>query len=236
MGINKKDPDASALTKCFEICAGDLGCLQYIQTEVDVIKKKFSSEEVSQTIILAVNDTVAFANYVATKRENLKQKLWSGTISPQELSQLRSDYFNYQDMLAQKKLQAIDEKVLANKDITMYYDINDKSEFVRGYVSNDEQLNDNDEQEKKIIELYDQCFHSWLVANKMSSQNGVIYDTTKLDKKGNYINKAKPEDVVRLINDPVQGLGAAVMKQRAGLPFVVQQMTSGPQPDVSAQV
>jgi hypothetical protein len=221
---DKAAPDNKAVSRAIDVCDGNLNLLYYAKSEHADIVKKLGREEESVAAATAIDDTISMAEYVDRERKDLYEKIWSGTLTNSELEMLRADYFNFQDLLAQEKLQSIDKRVLDEKfkDIVMVYDVNDQSEFIRGYMSNGKQLDPKNVDDKKIIDLLDQSFHSWLVENGYSSQDGIVYNTDKIDKKGNYTKKATPETVATLISNPDKGLNASVKKQSKELSFEVK--------------
>ena len=234
-----KPPENQACRKALEIARNNPSLVQYIKTKVEKIAIDFDYEEEMQAVLSAVNDTLSMAEYVEGVVGHLYTKCWDATITPLEREMLKPGYFNYQDLLAQKKLQEIDQNIVGSrmKNVIMVYDVSDKSEFVRAYMIDGKQLDINNPEDKKIIDLYDQCFHSWLVNNNMSSQDGIVFETTKLDKKGNYVERASAENIATLINDPERGIDATVKKQSGSLELKVQrfQQKAEPAPTVRAE-
>lgn len=228
---NKQPPENEASRKALDMTRNDPALVKHAKEKVIKIGKEFKCEEELQPVMKAINDTLAMAEYVQNIVQPLYTKCWAGDLSPAEREKLKPGYFNFQDVLARQKLQEIDKSVVAErmKNVVMIYDINDKSEFVRAYISNNIQLDPNNPEDKKIIDLYDQCFHSWLVRNNMSSQDGVIFSTVKLDKKGNYVERANPQNVASIISDPELGLDVAVKKQGIGLALNVQRFNQAPE-------
>ncbi len=229
--VDRQPPENIASRKALEMTRNNPELIEMVKSKIIEIGKEFKCEEELEVVLTAVNDTLSMAEYVKKVLAPLYIKCWNGTITPAERDMLMPGYFNYQDLLAQKKLQEIDESVLADKmkNVVMVYDVTDKSEFVRAYMSNGKQLDINNSEDKKIIDLLDQCFHSWLVFNQMSSQDGVIFNTSKLDKKGNYVEKAKPENIVNLLNHPERGLDVSVKKQGRELEINVQRFNQKPE-------
>lgn len=235
--MDKVPPENAQSRKALEMARGNPDLIQYVKTKIENVGKQFKCEEEIQTVVNAVNDTLAMADFVKNITNPLFGKCWDGTITSQEIEMLKPGYFNYQDLLAQKKLQEIDEMIISEKmkNVVMVYDVNEKSEFVRAYISNGKQLETNNSDDQKIIDLYDQCFHSWLVFNNMSSQEGVIFSTSKLDKQGKYTEKANPENIVNLINDPERGLDASLKKQNQSLSLQVERFSQQPEIDIGAR-
>lgn len=234
---DRKPPENQASRKALEIAGNNPSLVEYIQHSIKKIGKEFKCQETMESVSSAVTDTLSMAVYVKDTLDPLYIKCWEGTIEPAEKEMLKPGYFNYQDLLAKQKFQEIDEKLIAEKmqNVVMLYDVNDKSEFVRAYMGNGKQLDINNPDEKKIIDLYDQCFHSWLVHNDMSSQDGIIYNTSKLDKQGNYIERADSEKIVSLINDPERGLDISVKKQGRTLELNIQRLQQKAEPELGAR-
>lgn len=230
-------PDLPASVKTLEIAKKNPDLLREVKQRLESISIKFDCAEELQAVFSAVDDTLSMAKYVQDIVSPLYGSCWDGTITPEEIEMLKPDYFSYQDLLAQRKLQEIDQSIVEDKmkNVVMVYDVNDNAEFVRAYMSNGKQLDISNPDDKKIIDLYDQCFHSWLVNNNMSSQNGVIFNTTKLDKKGNYIERANAENIVSLISNPERGLDVAIKKQGRFLDLKVQRFQQNPEPTFTAQ-
>lgn len=219
MTINKPIKPAvaenAAVAKALKTAGNSLSNLQYIQTELSSNTTRNRTEEASGVALEAVTDSIFVAQYATKKRTELMDKLWDGTITSEDMLMLEPGYFNFQDSLAQKALQELSESMRSEKlsNVVMVYDVNDKSEFVRGYMSNDQPLDPNHEDDQKVIRVIDQTFHSWLVSNGLSSQDGVIYTTDQLDKQGNPINRADPHVISALLRDPVKGLESVMKKQ-----------------------
>lgn len=236
--LDATPPENKAVAKALEILKNNPEMIKVVHARCIENTERFNREEESEAQLSAIVDTLSMAEYVYNVRKDLYQKLWNGTITEQELEMLRPDYFNFQDLLAHQQLQAIDEEFIAEnmQNVVMVYDVSKDSEFIRGYVSEGRQLDPNNPTDKKIIDLYDQCFHSWLVDNKMSSQDGVIYNVNKLDKKGNYVEKSKPENVMRLLESADRGLQFAVTKQSKNLHLEVvrNKPSASPEPDIGA--
>ncbi|MDF1758500.1 MAG: hypothetical protein P1U74_09425 [Legionellaceae bacterium] len=230
-------PENKAVSKCIELAQGNLTVLLHIQKEHDAIVGHFKCADESEVATSAIKDTISMAEYVHNERRGLEEKIRNGTITESELEMLKSDYFNFQDLLTQQKLKDIDKSDLAEtfKDVVMVYDINDQSEFVRGYVSNGKQLNPAVEKDGKVIDLLDGAFHSWLVGNGLSSDAGVIYNKDKIDNDGHFTERANPEKVIECLNNPQKGLDATIKKQSPDLSLRAQRnQQSEPQQAPSA--
>lgn len=235
---DRQPPENRACVAALEMARHNPTLLRVIQEDIENIGKKFKCEEEMEPVLTALSDTLSMAEYAESIRGPLYSKIWDGTITPEEMEMLKPGYFTYQDLLANRILQDIDKSVIEEKmqNVSILYDINDNSEFIRAYMSNGKQLDANNADDKKIIDLYDQCFHSWLVKNNMSSQDGVIYNTTKLDKQGNYIEKADKTKIISLINNPNLGLDTVVKKQGKNLKLQVERFEQPPEALIAAQV
>lgn len=236
--VDATPAENKAVAKTIDVVKNNPEMLKVVQKRCNENAQRFKREEESEAQLSAIADTISMAEYVFNVRKDLYQKLWNGTITEAELEMLRPDYFNFQDLLAHQQLEDIGEEFIAEnmQNVYMVYDVSKDSEFIRGYIIDGKQLDPANPKDKKIIDLYDQCFHSWLVDNKMSSQDGVIYNVNKLDKKGNYVEKSKPEDVMRLLESEERGLKFAVNKQSKDLHLEVvrNQPAESPEPDVGA--
>lgn len=225
MGSQKEaiPPDAQALANALEVALVDRhsndtskNTIEFIRARLDELEPNFSSQEFYTTALGSVNDNAAMVEFEVGSRKHLIRKLWNGKITAAELDMLHPSYYNFQDSLVNKQLQELDSKFVEEnmQDVAMVYDVSEDSEFVRAYLVNGRQLDEQNSADKKIIDLYDQYFHSWLVDNKMSSQDGVIFDTTKLDRKGNYTQKVKREEIIRLFESASKGLKTTLNKQK----------------------
>lgn len=239
--------DNVSVSKAIATCGKRIKVLYYLQESHYLVVKKNKTEFASAAAMTAISDTISMAKFIEQKREDLLPKLWDGTITEAELDMLQPDYFNFQDSLAEKALQDLDENLRTEKlsNIVMIYDINEKSEFVRGYLSKGKPLNTQDSDDKKVINVADQAFHSWLVSNGMSSQNGVIYMNTPKDKKGNPIKRADPKTISSLLSDNQKGLDAMLKKHDTSFSLEVrnkqdtqpkQQQINQQSPSVKASV
>lgn len=215
-----KGPDNLAVSKILDTLGGNLELLKELRADHDELVAKNRTEEYSTDAKTAINDTISVASFMQEKRVHLEQKLWDGTITDEELEILKPDYFSFQESLAQKSLQELDEKLRTEKlsQVTMVYSIDEDSKFIRGYLSNGKQLNANDEDDKKIIDILDQSFHSWLLRNNLVSLDGVIYKHEKY-KSGKPTKKANPEKVSELLLDAEKGLAK---KQESSFPLQVK--------------
>ncbi|MDP3561131.1 MAG: hypothetical protein Q8R83_03000 [Legionellaceae bacterium] len=233
MTVNKS-ADNIAKSDALTTAGSNLKIVQYVQERENQIRRRLGTDGVSDAASDAISDTVSMATYIAEKRTELLSKLWDGTITEEELLMLKPGYFTFQETMAQKALQELDVNVREEKlnNVSMIYNVNDKSEFIRGYLRNNKQLNANDDDDKKIINILDKSFHSWLLNNGMTSVNGVIYTTDKLDKKGAPINKANPKEVSTLIVDPVKGLAK---KQEKSFSLEVKQYQGKKAPQKAAE-
>ncbi len=205
--MQDKAPDNVAMAKIIELTGGNLELLHEIKADHDGLVAKNRTEEYSKDAKSALDDTISVATYIDEKRQDLAKKLWDGTITEDEIEMLHPEYFSFQESLAQKALQELDANVRAEKlhQVTMIYQINDKSEFVRAYLHDGKKFNHDNEQDEKIINILDQSFHSWLLKNKMVSVEGVLYKQAG-SKGGKPTQKADPSVVSALLEDAQKGL------------------------------
>lgn len=219
-----KGPDNQAMAKILDTVDGNLALLTEVRQEHDDLVAKNRTETYSTDAKTAINDTISVATYIHEQRAPLEQKLWDGTITDEELEKLKPGYFSFQESMAQKALQELDDNVRAEKlsQVTMVYSINDESEFTRGYLSQGKQLKAKDEQDKKIIDILDQSFHAWLLRHNLVSVEGVIYKHDKY-KAGKPTQKADPEVVSALLLDAEKGLAK---RQESSFPLEVKQYKS----------
>lgn len=233
----KVPPESLALSKAIEVCGGNLSSLEYLEKAYAEVMANFKQNGGVQDAMSVIADTVEMARFVHNERSGLDSKIHDGTITEDELKVLAPDYFNFQDLLTKRKLEDIDKELLADKfkNILMVYEISDSSEFVRGYVSNGEQLSEKIADDNKIIDLLDQAFHSWLVSNGMINHDGIIYDKSTVDSKGNYTKKINPKDFKKLISSPDKGLDAAIKKQDKTLSLEVMINKTGPKAESAAK-
>lgn len=202
-----KGPDNVAVAKTLEVIGGNLNLLWELKKDHDGLVAKNRTDEYSKDAKSAITDTISVATYIHEKRQDLENKLWDGSITDEEIEMLHPEYFSFQESLAQKLLQELEPNVRTEKlrQVTMVYQINEKSEFVRAYLSNGKKLDPDNEQDAKVIKISDQFFHSWLVKNKMVSVDGVIYKQAD-HKGGKPTQKADPEVVSALLDDAEKGL------------------------------
>jgi len=217
--------DNAAVAKFIKTAGNNVELLQYGQAIHNQNIKKNHAEDVSVAAMDAISDSILTAQYIENKRQVLLDALHQGKMTPAELDMLKPGYFIYLDSLVQKGLQELSEQARAEKlgQLVMVYDINNDSEFVRGYLSQGKALNANHAEDKAVIDVVDQAFHSWLVANKMTNQDGVIYSTEQLDKAGNPINRVDPEVLSARLSDPVDGLHRAIKKHDKRFELEVRQ-------------
>lgn len=223
-----------AVANALAVAGDNVELLKEIRDKANKSAEKFDRFEESEAAFKAIADTISMAEFVYNTRKDIMLKIWNGTLSAEDLEMLRPDYFNFQDLLAHEQLQDIDIQFIENnmQNVVMVYDVSENSEFVRGYIVDGQQLNPENPEHKKIIDLYDQCFHSWLVDNKMSSQDGVIYDVNKLDRQGNYTHRVKPEEVMRCLESKDTGLMSTIKKQSAQLGLeLIRNQPDAPTPD-----
>lgn len=215
--------DDSAVAKFLKTSGNNLTCLRYGQDILNSNPKR-GTVTASETAMTAVSDSILTAEYIAQKRAVLEGMIHDGSITQDELQMLKPGHFTFQDSLAQKALQELSETERVEKlsNVVMVFNVNDRSEFVRGYMSNGVQLDAKNEDDKKAIAVLDQTFHSWLVSNNMSSKHGVIFKTDQLDKDGKP-TLADPKTVSELLSDPVKGLGAVMKKQDKAFALEVRQ-------------
>jgi hypothetical protein len=228
-------PDNKAIAKAIEISDGNLDALQYLDSEYRQIVTKFKLFEESKIPLEAITENIDLAVYTAEQEQPIRDKLKSGDLTENDIIILKKGYFNSQDLLASKKLNAIDRKVLSEqfKNVDMVYEINDKSEFTRAYVKDGKQLGEGSPDEAKVIDLLDEYFRVWLVSQGMSSQKGIIYSSTKLDKENNYIEKISPESFIESFEDPSLGFSSALKLKNKSIAIEVSK--NEPQPKKEAQ-
>ncbi|MDP3705002.1 MAG: hypothetical protein Q8R24_03730 [Legionellaceae bacterium] len=226
----------SAVAAYLKTAGDNLNCLEYGKKILDA-KPKRGTVNASEIAMTAANDSILTAEYIAQKRAVLLEMIHDGSITPDELDMLKPGYFTFQDSLAQKALLELSETERAEKlsNVVMFYNINERSEFVRGCMSNGIPLEAKNEQDKKAIAVIDQTFHSWLVSNNMISKQGVIFKTDQLDKEGKP-TLADPQTVSALLNDPVKGLGVVMKKQDKSFGLEVRQRQTKPTPEAMPEV
>lgn len=208
--------------------------LEVLRNHLDLLVEFNNQPHLSEDVKAAVNEMMTAAEYVQGKRQELLNKLWDGTITDQEIEMLHPNYFSFQESIAQRALQNLDAQVRSEKlsDVTMVYQINDQSEFVRGYLSHGKMLNPENNQDQQVIHVLDQSFHSWLIKNKLVSVDGVIYhQPTKAYETPT--QKVNAKVMSELIEDKDKGLAK---KQEAFFKLTVQahQATSA-EPDHAPQ-
>ncbi len=221
--MNNKGGDNLSISKAIELCGNHINSLRYLQDALKESITQLCTQESNQAAMAAVEESLATALFVEDKVTSLLSKLHDGSITEAEINMLKPGYFNYQDSLVEKQLQSLDPSSRDKlNNVMMVYDINHRSEFVRGYMSHDLPLDPTAENDKKIIDVMDQSFHSWLVSHQLASQQGVIYKTDKVDNQGFYVNKADPQMVSSLLRDPLHGLEATIKKQDPSITMQVR--------------
>ena len=117
-------------------------------------------------------------------------------------------FFSYQESVAQRALDRLDENIRATKlaNVTMVYDIDEHSQLVRGYLSHGKFLDSKNAEDKVVIDVLDKSFHAWLMKNKyVMDDDGVIYKSEKY-KNAKPTIKADPQQLSALLEDESKGL------------------------------
>jgi hypothetical protein len=224
-------PDNEALSKALKIAEGNPEAVAMVSEKYYESVKSIPTIELTKQFE-AIKSVQDLSELNEKSRNYVLSKLWSGELEYDELQILQRNYYNFQDAIAQSKLSEVDINFIRDnlKDVTMIYDITDDSQFSRAYLRNGKQLNPDNEDDKKVIEIYDQCFHSWLHKNNMSSKDAIIFEMKDINKDtGEYLNRAKKEKIEEAIIDLENGLHAAVKKQRKGLELFIKPYQSDSQ-------
>lgn len=212
MGVNKL-PKVANIAQAVDLGKGSTAVMSFLQTS---LLTQFNKERVIEdysAVLEAVDETKNMAQLRDDLKATASSNCWHATANARAVAIFKPDSVTHMDGAAIQGIQELNQALGKDhelSDIVMAYYIDDNSLFNRGYIVNKQVIDDHNPQQQKMLDVIDKIFHSWLVSNNMSADDsGVIY--TK-DKQGNLTQRAKREDITRLLAEPDTGLSSTIEK------------------------
>lgn len=198
---------------------------KYLRTALE--KKLIACDklEAGQGLLAKIDGVVSYVQM----RIKTGEKAWEGkVIDP-------SEYKTFQDAVA-REAHAILKDMLGKVGIVYNYAINDESNLVRGYSTEDGKTPD-----EAAVKAFDDLFNAWLAENEMRNKEGYIYHTDGNgdirqveDEKGRKIpDKVNPQELEERIADKETGFAQSVRKDK-DINFSVKQRDY-PEPSKAAE-
>lgn len=212
MGMNKL-PKVANVAQAIELGQSSHNVMTYLRDHLlDSLQKERAVGDYTD-VIQAVDETKKMAQLREEFLATISSGCWHGTASSQSVAMFKPNSVTHVDGQAIEGIQELNQELGKDNelsDIVMAYYIDDNAQFNRGYIVNQEIVDDSNPQHQKILEVVDKIFHSWLISNGMlADEHGVIHIK---DKNGDLTQKAKREDIARLLEDPDKGLRNTVEK------------------------
>ena len=213
MGANL--PDSQQIIHACELGRSSLRVMTYLSERLRVTLHKSRAQADYEVDIKAVDETFKITERRDGLMQSTSSKCWINPklVTDTDLNIFKADTLNYLDVSAMNDLEALNLVRDADhqlSDIVMAYYIDENAQFHRGYVVDDQVIDDTTEEHKKIVEALDKMFHSWLVTNKMESDDdGFIYVQNGKGKLEQTVNSA---EVLELMQDPDNGFQRTVEK------------------------
>jgi hypothetical protein len=200
-------PDADAILKANELSANSLEAVIFLDQALTAKVTKLNLVEEHQQTLEIIHHTKKSLEVRNELLDRVSEKCWRGDAEEQQVELFKPRTFNYVDgpaIQGIKELNASLGKGNELSQITLAYDVNEDSQFNRGYVVNQQVIDENKEQHKNMFNVLDRIFHSWLVTNDMIADDmGVIFHKAN---EGELPKKVKREALLGLIGDPEKGL------------------------------
>ena len=206
-------PEPQAIAKADELGRGSAVSMAFIEQGVTAMAKKLRILPDYNDILEAIRTSIESLAARGELLARVSKECWYGTAEEQQVEVFKSGTFNHVDGSAIqgiKKLNANLGKGHELSDIILVYDVDNNAQFNRGYMVNQEVMDVNNAEHKKILDVLDKIVHSWLVTNGMRADDtGVVFHKTE---GTNRPKKTRPDDILRLIADEDKGLINTVKK------------------------
>lgn len=226
--LRQKLPSNQKIEKIRQLCGNNSELLLYWRDDLIMVVKKTRADEEFSGVFSALDDTIAIAQH--QEREAAKVDMYGGDI--QDIYKLEPNNINQLDFMAKNELNALSKHEKDRlTDVTMIYDVTDKGDFLRGYLSNGAPLDPFNDDDKKIISVMDKAFHSWLISHDMLSKDGIIYKNEPKDRGGNPTEIVSLKTLDSLLSNEKTGLDEPVRKLDENLVVTVfkQEKPAAPQ-------
>ncbi|PJD90426.1 MAG: hypothetical protein CK424_08940 [Legionella sp.] len=199
-------PQAECIGKATELARSSKNVMDFMSTKLRSIVTKYRADDEYGSVLSLMDETCKVTELRHNYLQAISSKCWTATATPVDLENIKShsgDYLILPAMEGVKELNAVlgEDNQLSN--IVMAYYIDDKGQFNRGYVVNDQVVDEHNDEHKKMLDVIDKMFHSWLVSHNMASDaQGVIHHRKKNGDLGSII---KAEEVTELLNHEETG-------------------------------
>ncbi|MCR9192799.1 MAG: hypothetical protein NXI01_09140 [Gammaproteobacteria bacterium] len=197
-----------------------------------------ATEEYSD-ITAALNETNKVTELRSQFLEAISSKTFRGAASKADLDKIKSqDTFNYMDIPAMEGMAEINEQLGADQQVSqivMAYYVDENAQINRGYVVNDQVVDESTPDGKKMMGVIDKMFHSWLVSHDMASdEQGFIYHRNKNGDLGEKLAGTEVETFKSSLEDPNTGFQTTIdkidPKIQIGLIWAPPEEPEGPSP------
>lgn len=211
-------PNSDDISKCMAV-ATKPEAAEYCYARVTEVFK--AAKKLDKSIVSSVMETVSdYVDYVILAHSGGNE--WAGKSPP-------SAFQNYQEGLA-----TIAAKIIHDKKVELDYAISDDSQFLRGYTSDGNALDD------ESASAMDKSFNAWLASNELYSKGGFIYKSPadgQMDMEEDDPVKVNADEFRELIQDPNKGFEQYMRKTNKSVQMTMyrQEHQSSEKPSVSTE-
>ncbi len=199
-------PQAGCIGQATELARSSKHVMTFLSTKVRSMVTKHRAQDEYAHVLSLMDETSKVTDLRDAYLQAISNKCWTATATSVDLDNIKShsgDYLIVPAIEGIKELNAAlgEDNRLSN--IMMAYHVDDKGQFNRGYVVNDQVVDENNDDHKKMLEVIDKMFHSWLVSHNMASDaEGIIHHRKKNGDLGKIV---KAEEVTELLNHEETG-------------------------------
>lgn len=199
-------PQAGCIGQATELARSSKHVMTFLSTKLKSIVTKHRAEDDYAEVLSLLDETSKVTDLRHTYLQGISSKCWTATATAADLDNITShsgDYLIVPAIEGIKELNAAlgEDNRLSN--IMMAYYVDDRGQFNRGYVVNDQVIDENNDDHKKMLEVIDKMFHSWLVSHNMASDaEGIIHHRKKNGDLGKIVKAA---EVTELLNHEETG-------------------------------
>ncbi|HVT61945.1 MAG TPA: hypothetical protein VHD33_00445 [Legionellaceae bacterium] len=203
-------PQAQCVAQAVELARPSKNAMDYLVVTLNAKITHYRVQEEYEPILKAVDESVKISEIRYQFLNEISQKTWTATATTIDLEKIKTSPADYLMVPAREGIEKISESMGQVSDITMVYYIDENAQFNRGYIVNDQIVDESNPEHLKMMQVLDQMFHAWLVSHDLASDtNGIIY---KRKKDGDLGEKVDPTILLEILNDPETGFQNTVAK------------------------
>lgn len=198
-------PDTQSIMAFDELTRTSPSAHYYGRQKLNLAVIKYHMQEDFNNIDKALDESSKIVDLRSQYLSAISKTVWAAAATEAEIKRFMD--VNRMDVSASERIKTLDQKI---STLVMAYYIDENGILNRGYVVNDQIVDENNAEHAEMLKFLDEMFHSWLVSHDMASdENGILHRTTK---DGSLTDVVSSDDVRQLLENAETGFELTVRK------------------------